>query len=76
MKIPRQPEPTDGPDIATIIVLDLTEATHGNAYGMGLANVVTAKVAEQIDWAAVYTNALTSGVLGMWRTALRNDHGR
>ena len=70
MKIPRQPEPADGPDIATIAVLDLTEATHGNAYGMGLANVITERVARQIDWAAAYTNALTSGVLGMWRTAM------
>ncbi len=70
MKIPRQPEPADGPDIATIAVLDLTAATHGNAYGMGLANVITERVARQIDWAAAYTNALTSGVLGMWRTAM------
>lgn len=70
MKIPRQAEPTDGVDIATIAVLDLTETTHGNAYGMGLANVITARVARQIDWKAVYTNALTSGVLGMWRTSM------
>ncbi|MEZ4708325.1 MAG: hypothetical protein R3A44_14025 [Caldilineaceae bacterium] len=70
MKIPRQAEPTDGVDIATIAALDLTEATHGNAYGMGLANVITARIARQIDWKTVYTNALTSGVLGMWRTAM------
>jgi len=70
LKIPRQAEPSDGPDIATIAVLDLTEATHGNANGMGLANVITARVAQQIDWQAVYTNALTSGVLGMWRASM------
>ena len=70
MKIPRQAEPSDGVDIATIAALDLTEATHGNAYGMGLANVITERLARQIDWKAVYTNALTSGVLGMWRTSM------
>lgn len=70
LKIPRQAEPSDGPDIATIAVLNLTEATHGNSNGMGLANVITTRVAQQIDWQAIYTNALTSGVLGMWRAAM------
>lgn len=70
LKIPRQQEPTDGPDVATITVLDLTEATHGNSNGMGLANVITARLAQKIDWQAIYTNSLTSGVLGMWRASM------
>ncbi|MEM7130379.1 MAG: DUF2088 domain-containing protein [Chloroflexota bacterium] len=70
LKIPRQVEPTDGPDISTITVLDLTEATHGNSNGMGLANVVTARLASKVDWQAIYTNSLTSGVLGMWRASM------
>lgn len=70
LKIPRQQEPTDGPDIATITVLDLTEATHGNSNGMGLANVITARLAQKVDWQAIYTNSLTSGVLGMWRASM------
>lgn len=70
LKVPRQAEPTDGPDIATITVLDLTEATHGNANGMGLANVVTARLVEKVDWQAIYMNSLTSGVLGMWRASM------
>ena len=71
VRIPRQSDESfGGPDIAIIAVLDLTEATHGNAYGMGLANVTTARVAEQIDWRAVYTNAGTSGMLGMLRAHL------
>ena len=71
VRIPRQSdEGFGGPDIAIIAVLDLTEATHGNAYGIGLANVTTARVAAQVDWQAVYTNAGTSGMLGMWRAHL------
>lgn len=68
--IPRQPENFGGPDIGTIAVLDLTEETHGNANGMGLANVTTARFARKIDWQAIYTNSLTSGILGMWRASL------
>lgn len=68
--IPRQPEDFGGPDIAIITVLDLTGPTHGNATGLGLANVTTARVAQKLDWAAFYTNALTSGILNMRRSSL------
>jgi hypothetical protein len=68
--IPRQPEPTDGVDVAIITVLDLTRETHGNAAGIGLANITTARVAQQIDWHATYTNAVTSGIFGMFRVSL------
>jgi hypothetical protein len=70
LMIPRQPEDFGGPDIALITVLDLTETTHGNANGIGLANVTTARVVEKIDWHATYTNSLTAGILGMQRTSL------
>lgn len=68
--IPRQPENFGGPDIGTIAVLDMTEESHGNANGMGLANVTTARFASKIDWQAIYTNSLTSGILGMWRASM------
>lgn len=68
--IPRQPEDFGGPDIAIIAVLDLTDQTHGNATGLGLANVTTARVAKKLDWTAFYTNALTSGILNMRRSSL------
>ena len=28
------------------------------------------RVAEKIDWVATYTNAITSGIFGMWRVSL------
>lgn len=68
--IPRQPENFGGPDLGVVAVLDLTEATHGNANGMGLANITTARLARKIDWQAIYTNAITAGILGMWRGSL------
>jgi len=70
LDIPGQPEPPDKPRITIIAVLDLTEATHGNCTGLGLANVTTARLAQKIDWTAFYTNALTSGILNMARASL------
>ncbi|MDX1521309.1 MAG: DUF2088 domain-containing protein [Anaerolineae bacterium] len=70
LRIPRQSDNFGGPDIAVITVLDLTEATHGNCTGLGLAEVTTARVLEQIDWGAYYTNALTSGILNISRANL------
>ena len=68
--IPRQPEHFGKIDVAVITVLDLTEETHGNAAGIGLANVTTARVPNKIDWVATYTNCITSGIFGMYRVAL------
>lgn len=70
LMIPRQPEAFGNVDVAVITVLDLTEETHGNAAGMGLANVTTARVANKIDWFATYTNCITSGIFGMFRVSL------
>jgi hypothetical protein len=70
LMIPRQPEDFGKVDVAVITVLDLTEETHGNAAGIGLANVTTARVANKIDWYATYTNCITSGIFGMFRVAL------
>jgi hypothetical protein len=68
--IPRQPEAFGNVDVAVVVVLDLTEETHGNACGMGLANITTARVFKKIDWVATYTNTITSGIFGMYRTSL------
>lgn len=70
LMIPRQPEAFGTVDVAVITILDLTEETHGNAAGMGLANVTTARVANKIDWFATYTNCITSGIFGMFRVSL------
>jgi hypothetical protein len=69
LMIPRQPEHFGEIDVAVIAVLDLTTETHGNATGFGLANVTTARAVRKADWVATYTNAITSGIFGMFRAS-------
>lgn len=46
-----------------IAVLDLTEETHGNCNGLGLADVTTRRLVEKIDVDCTYPNVVTSTVL-------------
>lgn len=50
----------DTPRIRSIAALRLTEASHGNAIGVGLADVITRELYESIDFQATYENGLTS----------------
>jgi hypothetical protein len=54
------PEPA-GPAIQVLAVLDLSEASHGNATGIGLADFTTQRLVKKIDYEATYLNCLTSG---------------
>jgi len=54
-----EPEP-EKPDILRIVVLDLTDRSHGNAVGMGLADFTTARLVGKIDRRATYTNSIIS----------------
>ena len=58
-----EPEWPETPNIRSLIVLDLTEASHGNAVGVGLADFATRRLADKIDWQATRANILTSGNL-------------
>ena len=62
----RYPSPyaTGGPKVSKMLVLDLTEQTHGNANGMGTADFSTRKLFDKIDFVATYANGLTSTVVG------------
>lgn len=53
------PEP-ERPAVKRIAVLELGEASHGNATGVGLADFVTRAVVERIDRQKTYLNCLTS----------------
>lgn len=48
-----------------IAVLDLTDETHGNFNGLGLADVTTQRVYDKVDLSETYPNAITSTVLQM-----------
>lgn len=55
------------PAIKRIVVLGMTEATHGNGQGIGLADLTTSETASSLDLDEMYTNALTSSSLSKAR---------
>ncbi len=46
------------PQFQRMVLLDVTEASHGNAIGIGLFDVITQKAFEKMDREATYANAL------------------
>jgi len=58
-----EPEWPEAPEIRSLVVLRLTEASHGNAVGVGLADFTTDELARAIDWQATKQNVMTSGNL-------------
>jgi hypothetical protein len=71
MFVPGVPE-EDRPRITTVVVLDLTEESHGNAIGIGLADFTTSRVVDSVDWHATYTNGYTAGLSGLLRNRVPN----
>jgi len=63
------------PDYRTLIVLDLTDESHGNAVGIGLADLTTQYVMQKVDLKATYMNAITAGILrsSLMPIPLEND---
>jgi hypothetical protein len=55
------------PKVTAIVVLGLTEESHGNAVGLGLADFTTEDFVSHVDWHATYTNGYTSGTGGLLR---------
>jgi len=47
------------PNVRIILAMDLSEKTHGNATGMGVADLITRRLVEKIDWKVTYMNCLT-----------------
>jgi hypothetical protein len=58
-----EPEWPETPSLSTLVVLDLTEASHGNGVGVGLADLTTRRLADKIDWGVTQANVMTSGNL-------------
>ncbi|NJN18349.1 MAG: DUF2088 domain-containing protein, partial [Oscillochloris sp.] len=69
LPIPGEPAP-ERPVINVIVVLDLTAETSGNATGIGLADLTTARLAAKIDFRATYINTLTAGLVGLCKGGL------
>jgi hypothetical protein len=62
IRIRGQKEP-EKPSIKAIMISDLTEASHGNAIGIGLSDVITRQLYDKIDFSATYVNGITSSFL-------------
>jgi hypothetical protein len=53
----------DNPRVQKIVVLDLSAKSNGNATGLGLADVITRRLYDKIDYPSTYANVITSACL-------------
>lgn len=75
IKINTEKDP-EKPRITNIVITDLTEASHGNAVGMGLADVMTKRFQSKIDFKATYENVITSTFLERGKMPIVADSDR
>ena len=64
------------PSINHIIIDDLTEESHGNASGVGLADFMSRKLFDKIDFYATYENTLTSTYIKRGKLPMIADNAR
>jgi hypothetical protein len=57
----QQPPPDNQPEMRLIFVRGLTDKTHGNAAGIGLADFTTTRLIKQMNYRATVINCLTAG---------------
>ncbi len=62
LQIRGEKEP-ESPFIYRIVALDLTEESHGNATGIGLADAISQKLSDKVDKSITDPNIITSGFL-------------
>ena len=62
------------PDYRTLIVRDLTPESHGNAMGIGFADLTTRRLVDKIDFKPTYTNGITSGTWAIVRIPITLDN--
>jgi len=59
----RGQDDTVPPCVKAMVVMYLTDESHGNAIGVGLADVITQRLYDKIDWDETYRNVITSSFL-------------
>jgi hypothetical protein len=64
-----------GPSITKMSILDVTEVSHGNCMGVGLADFTTRRLFDKFDFESTYPNSLTATVQGGVKIpmVLKND---
>lgn len=68
--------PFERPKITRIFVRDLTEESHGNATGIGMAEYTTKRLVQKIDYASTYLNAITGMIPDNGRIPIAFDQDR
>ena len=61
---------THEPRIRNVVILSLCAETHGNAIGIGGAEVITRRLYESVDYQKTYANGFTAGELSWVRVPL------
>lgn len=69
-------EDPETPRAKYVIVSDISEASHGNALGIGLADLTTKRLFEKIDYEAMNQNVLTSTFLERAKVPMVMDDDR
>jgi hypothetical protein len=64
------------PRVGAMVVCELTEGTHGNAIGVGLADVITHRLFAGIDYESTYANVITSSFLERGKIPIVADTDR
>jgi hypothetical protein len=56
----KQKNDVKGPNVEQVVILGLSKRTHGNANGMGYADIITKELFDSIDFTSTYINAITA----------------
>jgi hypothetical protein len=67
---------TKDPDYHTLIVRDLTPESHGNAMGIGFADLIPKRLFDKIDLQSTYTNGIASNTWSIVRIPITLEHDR
>ena len=65
-----------GIDVSTIVVLDLTDETHGNAQGIGMADVTTKRLENKMKREITYPTAVTNKFLCLDKLPMVMDNDK
>ena len=65
-----------GPTATRVVVLDVTDRSHGNCCGVGMADITTRRLFNKMDMEYTYANVLTSTVTPSARVGLIMESDR
>ncbi|MBC7341150.1 MAG: DUF2088 domain-containing protein [Clostridia bacterium] len=70
------PYASGGPEVEKIVVLDITDESHGNGNGLGMADFTTQRAYRKFDFLMTYPNAITSTLANTVRVPMVLDSDR